>query len=50
MIDGSDGVWQIVQARVKKMATLGDFSDLKEKLNKEITGWGDVFGELELKY
>ncbi len=46
MIDGSDGVWQIVQARVKKMATLGDFSDLKEKLNKEITGWGDVLEDL----
>ena len=46
MIDGSDGVWQIVQARVKKMATLGDFSSLKDKLNKEITGWGDVFEDL----
>ncbi len=49
MIDGSDGVWQIVQARVKKMATFGDFSGLKEKLNKEITGWGDVFEELEMR-
>lgn len=46
MIDGSDGVWQIVQARVKKMAALGDFSSLKEKLNKEITGWGDVLEDL----
>lgn len=29
MVDGSDGVWQIVQARVKKMATLGDFSGMR---------------------
>lgn len=48
MIDGSDGVWKIVQPRVKKMSTLGDFSALKEKLNKEITGWGDVFADLGL--
>lgn len=53
MIDGSDGVWQIAQARVKKMfkiveknSSLADLSNLCLTLNQEIKGWGDVFEDL----
>lgn len=56
MIDGSDGVWQIVQARVKKMFQIvkkncaaAEIGELRDRINKEINGWGDVFKDLGLE-
>lgn len=53
MIDGSDGVWQIVQARIKKMYQIvkkncspREIENLRDNVNKEVEGWGDVFKDL----
>lgn len=56
MIDGSDGIWQIVQARmhkmfgmIKKFSSEEKLEDLRERLNEKIEGWGDIFNDLGLK-
>lgn len=54
MIDGSDGIWQIPQARIIKMfeilkSRVNDdekIEDIRETLNEKIEGWGDIFDDL----
>lgn len=56
-IDGSDGVWQIPQARVRRLietikrAAIGkeEFEKFRESLNHRIEGWGDVFDDLDIQ-
>ena len=58
MIDGSDGVWQIPFARVQLMfgelqnrgIAQAEQEKLRLYLKSSITGWGDVFEELQTQY
>ncbi|MDO8474482.1 MAG: SWIM zinc finger family protein [bacterium] len=58
MIDGSDGVWQIPFARIQVMfgeraqwrVTKDEEEKLRFSLGKKITGWGDIFEELQTQY
>lgn len=53
-IDGSDGVWQIPQARLpviyqqlqEKGVNVKAFARIREHLNLMIDGWGDIFEDL----
>lgn len=54
LIDGSDGVWQIPQARLAviykvvkdKGVTLEQFAKARKSLNFLIDGWGDIFKDI----
>lgn len=56
LIDSSDGVWQIPQARVRRLIERikraaigkGEFEKFRESLNHRIEGWGDVFDDLDI--
>lgn len=56
-IDGSDGVWQIPQARLfviyqlvkDKGVTAEQFSKTRSNLNFMIDGWGDIFEDLGIE-
>ena len=58
MIDGSDGVWQIPFARIQLMlgektqrgVTKEEEEGLRLLLEKKITGWGDIFEELQTQF
>jgi hypothetical protein len=58
LIDGSDGVWQIPFARIQLMfgeraqwgVTKEDEEGLRLLLAKKITGWGDIFEELQTQF
>lgn len=57
MIDGSDGIWQIPQARLlvifsllKEKGLSKDGSiELKEYFNRVIEGWGDIFEDIGIQ-
>lgn len=57
MIDGSDGIWQIPQARLPVIFSLlkakglsKDKSvELKEYFNQNIDGWGDIFDDIGIQ-
>jgi uncharacterized protein VirK/YbjX len=57
MIDGSDGIWVIPQARLKAMIKFLLRSGMsKEKilqfgqaLNKKIDGWGNILEDIDVK-
>lgn len=57
LIDGSDGVWSVPQARLpaifqvikQKGLTLADSNLIHKDLNQEIDGWGDIYDDLGLK-
>lgn len=57
LIDGSDGIWVISQARLKEMLKflLKSGMDIKEmtkfgkKLNDELEGWGDILEDIGFK-
>lgn len=58
MIDGSDGIWQIPQARLPVIFSLlrekglsKDGSiELKEYFNQVIEGWGDIFEDIGIQF
>lgn len=57
MIDGSDGVWEIPQARLPLMFSLlkekslskNESIGLRDYFNKEIDGWGDIFDDIGIQ-
>lgn len=57
MIDGSDGVWEIPQARLPLMFSLlkekglskDEAIGLRDYFNKEIDGWGDIFEDIGIQ-
>lgn len=58
MIDGSDGVWEIPQARLPLMFSLlrekglskVESTELKDYFNKAIDGWGDIFEDIGVQF
>lgn len=58
MIDGSDGVWEIPQARLPLMFSLlkekglskVESIELKDYFNKTIDGWGNIFEDIGIKH
>lgn len=58
MIDGSDGVWEIPQARLPLMFSLlkekglskDESVGLKDYFNKVIDGWGDIFEDMGIQF
>lgn len=57
MIDGSDGVWEIPQARLplifsilkEKGLSEGESAELRNYFNKMIDGWGDIFEDIGIQ-
>jgi len=57
MIDGSDGIWQIPQARLPVIFSLlkekgiskNESIELKEYFNQAIEGWGDIFEDIGVR-
>lgn len=57
MIDGSDGIWQIPQARLlvifsllkEKGVSKDESIELKEYFNRVIEGWGDIFEDIGIQ-
>lgn len=57
MIDGSDGVWQIPQARLPLVFSLlrdkglskKESFELKDYFNQTIDGWGDIFEDIGIQ-
>ena len=57
IIDGSDGVWQIPQARLpvifsflkEKGLSKDESIELKKYFNQTIEGWGDIFEDIGIQ-
>lgn len=57
MIDGSDGIWKIPQARLlvifsllkEKGLSKNESIELKEYFNQTIDGWGDIFEDIGIQ-
>ncbi len=57
MIDGSDGVWEIPQARLPVIFSLlkekglskDESIELKEYFNQVIEGWRDIFEDIAIQ-